>query len=219
MEEADIANLSVDDKLLLLLKQFQTFGDKLTDIGTRTTTAEGTLEQHSQSIKRIDGNLVGDANRLANLETSKVEQAKEIKELTESVAFLSQEYETFKLKIAELEGVKTENVHLKKRIDDLENALLNEKIGRNDEQQYLRQSYNIKICNIPTVTGEDVQTKSATNPITLEVVKQLARQTDMLLPPTAVDVCHRLGSDPGSPIIIRFRSKSDRYNCSEREAT
>ena len=80
------------------------------------------------------------------------------------------------------------------------------------DRQYLRQSYNIKIGNIPTVTGEDVQTKTATNPVTLDVVKQVAQQTDMLLPLTAIDVCHRLGSEPSSPIIIRFRSKSDRWN-------
>ena len=34
----------------------------------------------------------------------------------------------------------------------------------------------------------------------------------LLLSPTDIDVCHRLGSQPRCPIIIRFISKSARYN-------
>ena len=211
-DPTEFVKLSTDDKLVVLLNCFHKLDNKLSDIGTRITTVESTLGDHTGSIKRIDGNLVANENRLVNLETSNATHQKEINELKESATFQSNECEALKLKVGVLEGVKTENVHLKKRVDDLENALMQEKIGRNDEQQYLRQASNIKICGVPAILGEDVQTKTATNPVTLEVVKQLVQQTDMYLPPTAIDVCHRLGNDPVSPILIRFQSKSDRVN-------
>jgi hypothetical protein len=154
---------------------------------------------------------VADSNRLAAVETLSSEHRKEINELKESTKFLSDEYEKIKLQIADLEASKKENVHLKKRVDNLENDLLQEKIGRNDEQQYLRQAFNVKVCGIPIQVGEDVQLKTASNPVTLEVLKQFALQTDILLPPSDIDVCHRLGSDADAPIIIRFDSKSARY--------
>ena len=203
--------LTADDKLNLLLDRFAKFDEKLTTIGTRIDSIEGTLGDHSQSIERIDGNLVADSNRLAAVETLSSEHRKEINELKESTKFLSDEYEKMKLQIADLETSTKENVHLKKRVDDLENDLLQEKIGRNDEQQYLRQAFNVKVCGIPIQVGEDVQLKTASNPVTLEVLKQFALQTDILLPPSDIDVCHRLGSDADAPIIIRFDSKSARY--------
>ena len=211
-KEKDTKDLTTDDKLDLLLARFSKFDDKLTSIGTRLETIEGTVGDHSASILRIDGNLVSDTNRLVNLETTQNTNKNDITELKKSAEFLSAEYEKMKLKISEFEVFKTENVQLKKRVDDLENELLQEKIGRNDDQQYQRQAKNAIVCGVQTRPGEDVHTKSATNPVTLEVLKQLCQQTDIHLPQSAIDVCHRLGPNDDAPIIIRFQSKSDRVN-------
>ena len=70
----------------------------------------------------------------------------------------------------------------------------------------------MKVCGLSAQLGEDVQTKTSSNLVTLDVLKQLAAQNDIHLLPSAIDVCHRLSSDDNAPIIIRFESKSDRYN-------
>ncbi len=116
------------------------------------------------------------------------------------------------LKVASIETIKLENVQLKKRLDDVSNDVDQEKIGRNASEQYLRTSLNIKICGVPAQPGEDVQTSAASNPVSIEVVKQVCQQLNVLLPPPAIDVCHRLSNDSASPIIIRFTSKSARFN-------
>ena len=102
MEKKD---LTADDKLNLLLDRFALFDEKLTTIGTRIDSIEGTLGDHSQSIARIDGNLVADSNFLAAVETSSSEHRKEINELKESTKFLSDEYEKMKLQIADIGAV------------------------------------------------------------------------------------------------------------------
>ena len=204
--------LTTEQKIDILLEKFDTFDTKLTGIGTRLDVIEKTVSDQTTSINRIDGVLSTDSNRIKDLEDKQDDQTKSIEEVKSSAEFISKEFENMKLKVAEIDSVKTENVHLKKRIDDLSHDVLQEKVGRNIEQQYLRTSLNIKLCGVPAQTGEDVQTKSASNPVTLEVLKQVALQTDMLLPPSSIDVCHRLGSEPNSPIIIRFTSKSARFN-------
>ena len=93
-------------------------------------------------------------------------------------------------------------------MDDLRNDLEQEKIGRNYSDQYHRTSINIKLCGVPAKPGEDVRGDTASNPVTLDVVRTICRQLDVHLPNDAVDVVHRLGDGSTAPIIIRFASKS-----------
>ena len=68
-KQKDTKNLTTDDELdKLLLARFSNFDDKLTSMGTRLETIEGTVVDHLASILRIVGNLVADTNRLVHLE-------------------------------------------------------------------------------------------------------------------------------------------------------
>ncbi len=210
--ESETPVLTSDEKLDLLLKNFATFDNKITAIGSRLDSIESSVSVHSSSLQRIDRALISDNTRIKTLEDTSAGHTSLINEVKDSAKFLSDEYESMKLKLASINTLQSENVHLKKQIDDLENDVLQEKIARNGEQQYLRTSLNIKLCGVPSQPGEDIQTKTASNPVTLDVIKQVALQSDMHLPPSSIDVCHRLSDDPTAPIIIRFISKSSRFN-------
>ena len=207
-----IPELSTDQKIDLLLTKVSDIGKSLTTLANRITEVEKTATTQATALTVIDKKVSADSIRIQELEDAQAEQSKMLKEVQQIAEFISQEFEKSKTKIAQIDGLKTENVFLKKRIDDMCNDLEQEKIARNDSEQYLRTTYNIKLCGVPAVPGEDFQTSSATNPVTLAVLKTVCQQLDVLLPPSAVDVCHRLSNDATSPIIIRFNSKSDRYN-------
>ena len=194
------------------MEKFTAFDSKLSVIGGRLDTVEKTLYDHTNSITQIDGVLASDSIRIKALEDNSAEQLQVVNELKTSTEFISSNYDALKLKVAEIDAIKAENVLLKKRADDLCNDVEQEKISRNIGEQYLRTSLNIKLCGVPAQPGEEIQTKNASNPVTVEVVKQVCQQLDVLLPPPAIDVCHRLSDDPLAPIIIRFMSKNTRFN-------
>ena len=90
---------------------------------------------------------------------------------------------------------------------------MQEKIACNSDAQYQRTSINVKLCGLPLQPGEVIQSNTPSNPVTSALVTRVCEAASIsLLSPNDVDVCHRLGSRPRCPIIIRFKSKSARYN-------
>ena len=87
-----------------------------------------------------------------------------------------------------------------------------EKAARNADAQYHRTSLYVKLCGIPMQAGEDVQGQNPTNKVTREVVNRVCDAAKINLGFDDVDVCHRLGGEERSPIIIRFAGKSARYS-------
>ena len=83
---------------------------------------------------------------------------------------------------------------------------------RNREQQYTRTSINLKLCGVPIQEGEEEVSNTKTNPITKFVIEKVCEAAGIQVPESSIDVCHRLGNDTHSPIIIRFSSKSARFD-------
>lgn len=94
----------------------------------------------------------------------------------------------------------------------LENELEQEKASRNEDAQHARSSTHVKLCGLPMQDGEDeYDQRSSDNPVTRALVVKVAGVADMRdFDSDQIDVCHRLGSDENSPIIIRFKHKCER---------
>ena len=60
--------------------------------------------------------------------------------------------------------------------------------------------------------GEEVQSEAATNEKTLEVVQKVAEHSNIQgFNADQVDVCHRVGKGPFSPIVVKVKTKNDRF--------
>ena len=199
------------NEVLLKLEKMNSIETKLTNISTQITGIDGRLST-------LEGRTTSLEGQYAQL----TPQTEKVNELEHSVAFLSAKYEEIK---KESEAQKTwfeeakrniglttaETIMLKARIEDLQNSLEQEKIARNTESQYWKTCLNLKLCGIPIQPGEEIRTPSPTNPVTRAVVERICHAAQINLPPGALDVCHRLGEDTTSPIILRFSGKGARY--------
>ena len=77
------------------------------------------MYDHTNSITQIDGVLASDSIRIKALEDNSAEQLQVVNELKTSTEFISSNYDALKLKVAEIDAIKAENVLLKKRAGDL----------------------------------------------------------------------------------------------------
>ena len=68
------------------------------------------------------------------------------------------------------------------------------------------------MCGIHLQPGEDERSITSTNPVTREIINRVCAAAQINIGENDIDVCHRLGAEVRSPIIIRFNSKSARYN-------
>ena len=110
-----------------------------------------------------------------------------------------------------LKFVEKENKVLNGQIGSLKNELKQTKIHCNEIGQYQRTAHNIKICNIPFQKGEE-KSEKVTNEVTKGIVVQLCQKVGAVIDPNDIDVCHRLGRDPLSPILLRFTGKGKRFD-------
>ena len=200
------------NEVLLKLEKMNSIETKLTGISTQITGIDGRLSTLEGRTTSLEGQY---AQLAPNTE--------KVNELEQSVTFLSEKYEEMK-KASEAQktwfeeasrniGLATaETIMLKARIEDLQNSLEQEKIARNTESQYWKTCLNLKLCGIPIQPGEEIRTSSPTNPVTRSVVERICQAAQINLPPGALDVCHRLGNDTTSPIILRFSGKGARYS-------
>ncbi len=200
------------DKVLLQVEKIDTVENKLSDI--------------SEKISGIENRVSNVEGRATSLETNHRDNAPKIAKidgLEQSCTFLSQQYEDVLRKDAEnktnitaLQGdvrkLAVENVKLRGQICNIQNSLDQEKVARNQDAQHARTSLNIKLCGVPIQAGEDEKsTFTPSNTVTFAVITRVCEAAEISLPPNCIDVCHRLGNDSTSPIIIRFHGKSNRF--------
>ena len=70
----------------------------------------------------------------------------------------------------------------------------------------------MKVFGVAIQPGEEVQSEAATNEKTLEVVQKVAEHANIQgFNADQVVVCHRVGKGPFSPIVVKFKTKNDRF--------
>ena len=206
----------------------EAFQDKLSKILEKVEKMdkiESQLSNISTQLNGIDGRLTTLEGRTTALEKQHdelSEKTAKFTELQQSVEFLSTKYDEM-MKVADSNTknvtdlrqsctqLTAENIMLKGMLKDFKNNMEQEKVARNEDSQYFRTSHNIKICGMPIQPGEDIKTENPHNIVTGEVVTRICVAAGINLPEGAIDVCHRLGDNVTSPIIIRFSGKYSRY--------
>ena len=225
----------MEDKLSLILKKLETLDtleslpQKIDNIDTKITKLTSRLDEidvkvntQKNTIAEIQKVQTQDSNRintnLVDIHELKVKAGK----YEQSATFISEQYDeilptveihTEAIKKIEKQhaDLKEENVQIKKWYSDLKNDLAQEKAGRNQDQQYVRTSVNLKLCGVPLQAGEEA-TVTPCNVVTSAVIQRVCDAADIQMESTAIDVCHRLSQEARSPIIIRFISKSARFH-------
>ena len=185
-----------------LEKKIDKLTDRFDDIEKRFNDIEG---KTSANEKRISEN----AENVESLNN-------QVKDCVKSCTFVSGSYDEVQLSLKRVENrckdLASENVLLKSKLDGLSNEMEQERSLRNQDAQYLRTSVNVKLCGLPLQAGEDERSATPSNPVTREIVNHVREAAQINIDKSDIDVCHRLGTDLRSPIIIRFISKSARYS-------
>ena len=199
---------SIDTKITKL-------SSRIDEIDARVNTQKNTIAEiqkvQTQDSNRINTNLVDIhelKGRADKYEKSAVFISEQYDEISPTVGEHTEAIKKIEKQHADL---KEENVQIKKWYSDLKNELAQEKAGRNQDQQYVRTSVNLKLCGVPLQVGEEA-TVTPSNVVTTAVIKRVCDAADIHMESTAIDVCHRLSQEPRSPIIIRFISKSARFH-------
>ena len=217
-------------KFDLLLENLTTLQQTVNDIskdvksfGTRFTLLEGRTAAVEKRLDTVNNSSTALETAVNNVQTSVSTIGLDLAEVKNSADFLSEKYDTISKQTQEnktsiqnlinnVTAVTKENITLKTMIAGYKHELELEKAARNAESQYHRTSINVKLCGVPMQQGEEVQGRNPTNPVTREVLNRVCEAANITLGFDDVDVCHRLGSEQRSPIIIRFSGKSARYS-------
>ena len=205
--------------------------DRQSKLEGKIDTLSKQVEEFDQRFSTIEGRVTANETRIdASEETTKkhsldiVELNGKFNEVEKSCTHISDQYDKLLLSSGEntesiselgtrLTGIDKENINLKAQIAGLKHELEQEKVSRNTDAQYQRTSINVKLCGLPIQPGEDIQADTSSNPVTRALITRVCDAAGIsLFNDGDIDVCHRLGSKPRCPIIIRFVSKSSRYN-------
>ena len=108
-----------------------------------------------------------------------------------------------------IKSLEEQNKVLNSKCADVTNDLKEDKVVRNREAQYHRTPHNIKLCGVPFQVGEE-QSEEVCNAKTLETLIHVCDQAGIVVDTDDIDVCHRLGREQLSPILIRFFGKGKR---------
>ena len=221
--------MSSDEKLNLLLTRMDKLDKidetvrKLDKIDETVTSINKRLDSIETETIQLKEDLLKEKqerlklNNTINLHTTK------IGEIENSCSFVSTKYDELLTTNAheqkkteknstDISNLQRENTRLKASIDNLKNELEQSKIERNTEQQYHRTSLNIKLCGVPTQVGEEESRDGPSNSVTREVIDLVCKTAGITMKRDAIDVCHRLGRQGLGPIIIRFATKSARFD-------
>ena len=210
-------------KLNLLLLQSKTTEQKIDGLNLRVDNIKQTVDQFDGRFAAIESRSKTNETNIAAHELKLSEIDEKVVEFTDTATFISSQYDDLKLSIGQykekLDGLQKqftdldrENVKLKTGISDSLNQLEQEKAGRNQDAQYLRTSLNLKLCGLPLQPGEEIRSDTPSNVVTRALITRVCDASDISMRESDIDVCHRLGFERRSPIIIRFASKSSRYS-------
>lgn len=184
------------------------------------------LEKLQTLVNEINCRLIDVEKKLSDVDQKSKTAIKDVETkvnarvdiIEKSTVFISSEYDGQKKSIVNLlkrdTEIKTDLNSIHSKLAQLENDLEQEKAARNDDAQHARSSTHAKIHGIPIQTGEDdFDQSSSDNAVTRALIIKLASVAKMSnFEEDQIDVCHRVGADSDSPIIIRFKCKRDRMN-------
>ena len=161
-----------------------------------------------KSVGRID-------SRLDNLDSLVKEHNVKLTSFETSLQFQSDKMDEHQKEIDSLKtSLKTQQQSidlLKKKLDETNNALSQEKSGRSEQDQYFRSSFFVKVAGIALQEGEELQSDDASNSKSLEVIQKIVDHCGIQgFDASQIDVCHRVGKEVFSPIIVKFKGKNDR---------
>ena len=214
-----------------VLKKLNEILKKQSSLETKIDNLTVKVDEFDLRFTKIEGRITANENSINESKESTTKNSVDIKvlqtnfvDVEDSCKHISAQYDevlktanknsaNFTDSNARFKSLSDENVLLKKQISDCRNELTQEKTARNSDAQYQRTSINVKLCGLPLQPGEEIQTNTPSNPVTSALVQRVCEASSIsLISANDIDVCHRLGSQPRSPIIIRFVSKSARYN-------
>ena len=192
----------------------------LEDLNAKLDLLLNNVSVMDTKLSHMDTKLSQTNERMIQLELKFDEKfsvlEEKIRSLEDSQDFISKQYDKVKLindnLITEHSNHDQEIIKMKQNLDKLNNELDQERTARNISEQYLRTSYNVKLGGIPIQPNED-ESNSTSNTATRDIVEKVAVASKMTnFNVNQIDVCHRLGKNIFSPIIIKFYKKADRFN-------
>ncbi len=214
MENIEKFMISANESNLELMKICKENKETLKAVTLKITKVE-------QSVTSVANKLKGLETRVNTIDTNNNAQIRllnqRLDEAEKSSKFVSEKYDEFKTS----NSVQIET--LKQTVDKVSTDLRNEQIGRNDDSQYFRSAFYVKIHGIPWQKGEEsftvnenevkVRKPGASNLKSMQIIHELATAAGVEKFSVAqVDVCHRTSNYHFAPIIIMFSKKSDREN-------
>ena len=127
--------------------------------------------------------------------------------IEKSQEVISTNFDRQKSKIQDLindnKKIHLENVQLKKEIDETNTKQEENEIKINQLEQYNRSSFMLEISGIPRKTSEDA----------VKLIEKVAIKAKIMNFNTEqIDVAHRTSRKATAPIIVLFKTKSDRNN-------
>ena len=188
------------------------------------------LVKLTNSLKNLDGKVKGIEAKLGLTDqriTSSVNNFNaqigalntKVVKVETSAQFISTKYDDLKLKC---DHNAIQITTLKESVDNLSNDLENEKAGRNDDQQYFRSAFFLKLHGIPWQQGEEshrivdnkkIPTGGPCNQRSLRLIGDIFERAGFEgFDCNQIDVCHRTSSYYFSPIVVLFSKKADREN-------
>ena len=211
------------ENFAILQQTINTIGSDVKSLGDRFSLLEGRTAAVEKRLDKVEVNSTSLVVSVDSVQTSVSQLGLSVDEVKQSNQFTSDKYDELlkqsnenKAAITNLVNnltvVQRENITLKTLVAGQKHELEQEKAARNAESQYHRTSINVKLCGIPLQTGEDVQGRNPSNPVTREVINRVCEAANINMGFDDIDVCHRLGSEQRSPIIIRFSGKSARFD-------
>lgn len=180
------------------------------------------LDKLSNLVNEISCRLVEVEDKLKNVATKVENHVKEVTtkviDIEKSIKFTDSQYDKQKKTtdyLTKRDGeINSDIKTLQANVTNLQNELEQEKASRNDDAQHARSSTHVKILGVPLQSGEDdFNTVSSNNEVTRMLIKNLADAAKFEeFTADQIDVCHRVGADIDSPIIVRFKYKCDRMH-------
>ena len=174
----------------------------LSQILKKLASIESVLNDHTEKLHHIQTAVDDHGTRIESLETSLEFHGRLVQDQQNEIKTLK----------TELATQQKDFLLLKQDMDNHRNELKQEKLDRNRQDQYFRSSFFVQLHGIVIQPGEEkADNKEASNKHTLGIVKKLALNCNFEgFDESQVDVCHRVSKNVFSPIIIKFKFKSDR---------
>ena len=236
-DEVNLDNLDLSQKMDIMLKQNFAITKQLKQQETQLKQQETQLGEIVHNFNTLNTRLnavettqKSNTDRIDDLSTQRladttkiIDTASKLSDVQESCKFVSTQYDDLLTTITALKLTNTtqeglikqrgkECAELQTQINDLKNEFGQERLHNDSQHQYYRTCFHLKLCGVPLQPSEEEQSTTPCNFATLKVIEDVCAAANVNLNVNTIDVCHRLGSEPTSPIIIRFCTKSARFH-------